>query len=89
MRLREAVEPGAESHLRECVDAARHERFPAELARKVGVTLEERDADAAPGEQVGEGGASGPGADDDNVALVHGARLKRRGSTTGGAVCAA
>ena len=89
VRLRQAVEPGAESHLRECIDAARHERLPAELPCEVGVALEERDADAAPGEQVGEGAASGPGADDDNVALVHGARLKHRGSTTGGAVCAA
>ena len=70
LRLRQAVEPGAETHLRECVDAARHERLAAELAREVGMALEERDGNVAAGEKIGERGARGSGADDDDLASV-------------------
>src|SRR5207249_4305507 len=72
VRLREAVELGAEPHLDERVDAARHERLAAKLAREVGVAFEERDGDPAPCEEVGEGGAGGPSAHYHDAAFVHG-----------------
>jgi hypothetical protein len=52
--LRQRIEGGAEAHLDECVDPARHEALATELAREIRVTLEERDANAPPREEIGE-----------------------------------
>ena len=66
-RLRERVERGAEAHRAEGLDAARHEPLAPELAREVGLALEEGHAEAAAGEEVGERRAGGAGAGDHDV----------------------
>jgi len=66
-RLRERVERGAEAHRAEGLDAARHETLAPELAREVGLALEEGHAEAAAGEEVGERRAGGAGAGDHDV----------------------
>src|SRR5207245_1887220 len=65
--LRERVERGAEAHRAQGLDTARHEPLASELACEVGLPLEERHADAAAGEEVGERGAGRAGADDHRV----------------------
>ena len=54
--LRQGVELGAQTHLDQRVDAARHEAFAAEFAGEVRLPLEQRDTGPAPREQVGQVG---------------------------------
>ena len=77
-RTGELTQPLAKSHLVERVDAARLQAVAAEGPLEVGVSLEERDLDAAARQQQGERRTGRPRPDDDDPAGWHDAPYCRK-----------
>src|SRR4030095_2951338 len=65
--LRQRVELRAEAHLRDRVEPARHQHFAAELAREIGLALEQRHAAPRAREQIAERCARGARTNDREV----------------------